>query len=126
MRRIPAIVLLLVIGLSLTTPLLLASPESKIAACCRRDGKHHCAKMAHSAHAEDSPGTLRIAATATCPLFNGGQGATAIADIAVTPPLTRVFSALATHIAKAPQAEAQGRIFKSRASQKRGPPSLLA
>jgi len=124
-RRIPAIVLLFVIGLSLTTPLLLASPESKIAACCRRDGNHHCAKMAHSAHSEDSPGTLRVAATATCPLFNGGKAAPASAETAVPPPSTQRLSALAVQIAKAPQAEVQGRISKSRASQKRGPPALL-
>jgi len=125
-RRVSAQFLLLVISLSLTTPLLLADSDSKIAACCRRDGKHHCAKMAGAHQVEDSAGTVRVTAKATCPLFNGGKAAPAVAGTAVAPPSFFESFALAIQIAKAPQAEAQGRISKSRSSQKRGPPALLA
>ena len=119
--------MLFLISFSLTTPLLLAGPDSKIAACCRRDGKHHCAKMAAEAsHTDEASGTVRVTATATCPLFNGGKGAPATTGAAVTPPAPFAFFTLAVQIAKAPQAEAQGRISKSRSAQKRGPPALLA
>jgi len=103
-RRVSAQFLLLVISLSLKTPLFLADSVSKIAACCRRDGKHHCAKMAGAHQVEDSAGTVRVTAKATCP--NGGKTAPAVADTAVAPPSFFESFALAIQIAKAPQAEA--------------------
>ena len=119
--------MLFLISFSLTTPLLLAGPDSKIAACCRRDGKHHCAKMAaETSPTDDAAGNVRVTATATCPLFNGGKSAPAATGAAITPPVPVTFFTLAIQIARAPQAEAQGRISNSRSAQKRGPPALLA
>jgi hypothetical protein len=43
MRRALASFFVFVIGLPLITPLVLADPRSGLPACCRRDGKHHCA-----------------------------------------------------------------------------------
>jgi hypothetical protein len=42
MRRALASLLLVLIGLPLSTPLLLAGPRPELPACCRRGGKHHC------------------------------------------------------------------------------------
>jgi len=42
MRRVPASLLLALWSLGLALPFLQAQP-SAIPACCRRDGKHHCA-----------------------------------------------------------------------------------
>lgn len=125
MRRIPATVLLLLINLSLISPLLFATTDSKIAACCRRDGKHHCAKMAQEAHADDDPGAIRITATATCPLYSGAKGAPAFASIAIGPPLPVIGITLKTDIDGVVQAEVQRLSSESRSAQKRGPPSLL-
>ncbi|WP_260705509.1 hypothetical protein [Edaphobacter flagellatus] len=45
MRRILAILLLLIPGLPLVSPLLMAAdgPDASLPACCRRNGSHHCA-----------------------------------------------------------------------------------
>src|SRR5215472_12285135 len=43
MRRALASLLLVLIGVPLITPILLADPRPALPACCRRDGKHHCA-----------------------------------------------------------------------------------
>lgn len=67
MRRAPASLLLAVIGLPLITPLLLADARSQLPACCRRDGKHHCAMAAMIAHTAEGPGFAVSAAR--CPLF---------------------------------------------------------
>lgn len=46
MRRALAWLLLVLIGIPLISPLLLADPRPEMPACCRRDGKHHCAMPA--------------------------------------------------------------------------------
>lgn len=122
MRRIPASVLLLLFSYMLTTPLLFAEPESKIAACCRRDGKHHCQKMAQMA---DSDGGVRITPTATCPLFTPGASAPASGAVAITAPPPTGFVTVIAEPLPAQQAELHLRISESRAWRKRGPPSLL-
>ena len=67
MRRALASLLLAVLGLLLITPLLLADTRSELPACCRRDGKHHCATAAMNTASVNGPG---FAATAPkCPLF---------------------------------------------------------
>ena len=44
MRRAFAVTLVLVFSLPLIAPLLASTPdESQLPACCRRNGKHHCA-----------------------------------------------------------------------------------
>jgi hypothetical protein len=76
-RRIPASLLLLLISFSLISPLLAAPVETKLPACCRRDGKHRCAAMQSQMH---QSGGLKIA-TAACaqypqlkatPVISGG------------------------------------------------------
>lgn len=42
MRRIPASLLLVLLCFGFALPFLQAQPSS-VPACCRRDGKHHCA-----------------------------------------------------------------------------------
>jgi hypothetical protein len=44
MRRVASALLLLVFSLPLIAPAFLSTPDdSQLPACCRRDGKHHCA-----------------------------------------------------------------------------------
>jgi hypothetical protein len=126
MRRIPASVLLLLFSYTLITPLLFAEPESKIAACCRRDGKHHCAKMAQMAHAAEAGDTVRITNSKTCPLFPPGASAPVTGDVAVPAPNPVFIIAVEAIPAPAEQVEIHRRIAAARAWLKRGPPSLLA
>ena len=125
MRHISASVLLILFSYTLITPLLFAEPESQIAACCRRDGKHHCAKMAQAAHA-DAADTLRVTNSKTCPLFPPGASAPVTGDVAVPAPNPVFITAVEAFPAPAEQVEIRRRIAAARAWQKRGPPSLLA
>ena len=83
MRRIPAIVLLLVaFSLSLISPLLLAGQQKELPACCRRDGKHHCGKQMGQPPADG----VQIGALSTCPLFPNGKVTPAPNQTGATPP----------------------------------------
>jgi hypothetical protein len=48
MRRLAASLLLTLLCAGLTLPLLLQTQGDGVPACCRRSGKHHCAKPAQS------------------------------------------------------------------------------
>jgi hypothetical protein len=63
MRRALASILLGLLSFPLIAPVLRANTVSDLPACCRRDGKHHCA-MSESAAGEG----LKAAQT-QCPLF---------------------------------------------------------
>lgn len=71
MRRVPAILLVLLFSYSLIGPALLVDDHANLPACCRRDGKHHCG-MAEGAMANaPSTGPAVAAARVKCPLFPG-------------------------------------------------------
>jgi hypothetical protein len=55
-RRLLSILLLLAFGLPFATPLLAlsGSSDTTLPACCRRDGKHHCARST-SAESTNTP-----------------------------------------------------------------------
>jgi 4'-phosphopantetheinyl transferase EntD len=69
MRRGIALFLMVLFGLWPLTGTLAASDESRLPACCRRHGAHHCA-MALAAMARLKPSkTPVLEAPATCPSF---------------------------------------------------------
>ncbi len=114
---------LTVIGFSLIPSALFAEKTSELPACCRRDGKHHCASMA--AKHTQPPGVAIAGLRTKCPLFPAG-GAVPASGNAVAPVAAHVFVApVAVYPTAAAQTEAQYRVSFSRSSQKRGPPSLL-
>ncbi|HUO29233.1 MAG TPA: hypothetical protein VMU80_08455 [Bryobacteraceae bacterium] len=128
MRRVPAILLVCVISYSLIGPALFSGAESELPACCRRDGKHHCAMMnmdeapAGSTLSGPSIGALK----ARCPNFPKGgvllpQSAPALLATAI--PAHR---AMVRELTIQAQAEAGYRVSVSRSHQKRGPPSFLS
>jgi hypothetical protein len=67
MRRLLASLLLVVISLSLVSPVLASAAKSNLPACCLRHGKHHCA-MAAEISTHGGPG-LRDA----CPFRTYGS-----------------------------------------------------
>jgi hypothetical protein len=71
LRRFSAILLLLLFGLSLLSPLFGSDGEANLPACCRRAGKHHCAMPAGSG-APDSGPALR--GKGRCPSYPSGFG----------------------------------------------------
>jgi hypothetical protein len=90
MRRFLASLLLVVISLSLVSPLLASAAKSDVPACCLRNGKHHCA-MGAPVSSNGNPG-LR----ADCPFQNQGslaasssQQSSVVTPAAVTPAILR-------------------------------------
>jgi hypothetical protein len=123
-RRYPAIVLLLVaFSLSLISPLLLAKSQKELPACCRRDGKHHCAKQMGQPPLEG----VQIAALATCPLFPAGKVTPAPSQTGAEPPVFAITDAsVVNHPAPAAQPAMRQSAVGFRPWQQRGPPSLVS
>ena len=114
-------------SVQLLSPLLSAEPESKLPACCRRDGKHGCS-MAKKSLPPSTQGKPSLASNkVTCPLYPTGQSLPVSERAAGTPIYPAAWLPPATKkIDVAEQLEARLRISFSRATQKRGPPSSSA
>lgn len=101
---------------------LYAPAENKLPACCRRDGKHHCAMMAASS--EPSSETQLRAEPAACPFRS--QASTAAFAIAYLPTTSSIyFAGLESHPAIHEQTQAAYRVSETRSHQKRGPPASV-
>jgi hypothetical protein len=72
MRRLLASLLLVLISLSLVSPVLASATKSNVPACCLRNGKHHC-EMGAEVSTHGKPGFR-----ASCPFQT--QGALLAAD----------------------------------------------
>lgn len=124
LRRFISSSLLFLFSLTLLAPLLAAFPataEENLPACCRRDGKHGCAKRATPA---DLPGAALLNATPHCGQYPsapssaaGHAGAAVVAQSAVS---LSVVSALA------PWHSIGWRDQSAPAAHLRGPPAPLA
>jgi hypothetical protein len=69
MRRALALLLVAVLSFPLIAPVLLANTASDLPACCRRDGKHHCA-VVDMANQRELPASQSVKALQPrCPLF---------------------------------------------------------
>jgi hypothetical protein len=122
MRRVWASLLVAVFSFSLTIPLL--SDDASLAACCRRNGQHHCAMMAM--HPSSAPSDTPKALAARCPNFQK-VGLVSAASRLWTPDASRAFfAAVVSHPAVHPQIEARQRVSLARSCQKRGPPVFLS
>lgn len=124
MRRILSIWLLLVLGLGPAIASIpaaaFASVESRLPACCRRSGQHHCA-MAGTLPQAGSETT--IAANDPCPFAPQSLASTAPAFAAFLQPASQSF--LPASERRAPQGVAHAARQSDRRSQpKRGPPAL--
>ena len=122
-RRVISNCLLLLLLLPLIWPLFAASAaEANLPACCRRQGKHHCAMSAGLAGSADPGGVWFTAAQEKCPCYPTSSAMTHL-NFFTSAPDTTVFSnvrGLQTCLA---HAEACYRISFDRSRQKRGPPN---
>jgi DNA-binding XRE family transcriptional regulator len=117
--RFIAIALLLIFSGDSALPALLADSESSLPACCRRDGKHHCAMTE-----KEAAGPSWRTATRKCPLFPKRTVAF-FTDQAAPLPASRFAGWIASHPVTKAQTEALYHISHSRTRQKRGPPSFV-
>ena len=121
-RRALAISLMLLFSLPLVSSLLGAgAAEASVPACCRRDGRHHCAMPAE----EQDQGSGAHAVREKCP-YTPATPAVLLLHSFTPETAAAIFAGVIRHPAVSPQTDAQLRVSFDRVRQKRGPPSLLA
>jgi hypothetical protein len=136
MRRLLSILMMLVLGLGPTVTAVPASSlasalrgsisgkidESQLPACCRRNGRHHCALSAQAASAGAASRENSISANECCPCPPGTLLSTA-------PSITAIVSthadsiALASEYRPANTTAANAQASDRRSEPKRGPPT---
>jgi len=118
-RRITGVLLLLLLTSPLVTPLFARNPQADLPACCRRNGKHHCAQRMQAPASEK---VLFRSAGMKCPMFPV-RLATPGHRLQILPTSAQSFyGAIVSHPAIHARAEISYRICWSRSQQKRGPP----
>jgi hypothetical protein len=132
MRRALSILMILFFGLGPLAVTLSAGDDSRLPACCRRDGAHHCAMSAQTAAqmaammSDADPATPTVKAPATCPYFPGYTVASSTTNLALSSPPLSLPTLLAEPHSPA-TGRAAARISKIRTRANRGPPaSFLA
>lgn len=132
MRRLLGFLLLATVGLPLWAPLLALGqpPGASLPACCRRDGKHHCA-MGMAAMGESASAAEQVPAWKAprerCPFCPGSVSAAYHHEVGSTASTQPAFAYVAAHPLGPIQTESKRRVSRDRSRQKRGPPfSLLA
>jgi len=123
-RRLLSLTLLLLFSLPLIAPLVALgqSPESQLAACCRRAGAHHCTMSAEQLAALDG-GQHFTAPQTRCPMFPKAV-APAHRETAALAVSATFYAGIVSHPAQFHQVEAWARVALDGARQKRGPPSV--
>jgi hypothetical protein len=116
--------LLLILACDTALPALLAGPESNLPACCRRDGKHHCAMMGMLEQQQENSGPSWNTVAKKCPLFPRATVAF-FADPCTPIPATGFAGLLSGASVVKAQSEVLFHVSHSRTRQKRGPPSLV-
>ena len=127
MRRTLSIFFVLLFGLGPLAASLGAEEDTRLPACCRRLGTHHCAMSMRMAAmiAEAASSKPIIMAPASCPHFPGYTVATASAPQALAAsPVSLPFLLGLSHSPAAGRAAARLSQIRTRAS--RGPPASLA
>jgi hypothetical protein len=121
-RRAFAILLLLLFSAPLIAPALAFPPDnSQLPACCRRDGKHHCAM---TMEVGSIPSSFHVVSE-RCPYSPFTHGPL-MPQHAFAAPADSTFSPASGPAAIAREAEAGYRISADRNRHKRGPPQKLA
>ena len=118
--RIVASSLLALFSASMALPVIAPDLRPALPACCRRDGKHHCAMM-DMITGED--GTPRVMPS-RCPMYPSYSVTANYEGLSTPPPVHEFDSFLLASPAPKAQGEILYRISYSRSRQERGPPSL--
>jgi len=120
-RRTTGVLLLLLLTSPLVTPLFAGNPRADLPACCRRNGKHHCAEQMRMPPSE---GAQFASAGMKCPMFPVGLATLGHSPQILSTTSQYFYGAIVSHPAIHAQAEISYRVCWSRSQQKRGPPVL--
>ena len=124
MRRVAAMLLAVWISALLMLPAMLAGGQSRVPACCRAAGKHHCS-LRHAASPESGP-TLQTT-QAACPLWQPDRATLPAHQATPINLAASVFDvALKPHAVAAAHSASLYNPSFSRSRQKRGPPVFFA
>jgi hypothetical protein len=124
-RRLIGITLLLLLSLSLISPVLAlgGSSAANLPACCRRNGAHRCMLKMHQAKSSGS-GINLSAIPQKCPAYPAvvtsvqhGKRSFHAASL--------IFAEIASHPSVKTQNQARARVAFDRSRHKRGPPTDL-
>ena len=116
--------LLACFSVALIPPALFVESESKLPACCRKDGKHCCSMTAAPNGRPSSAGAGVV--REKCPSFPQSRSTSPSGRANGIMPRQTFFAAILSHPALHAQTEARYRVAFSRARQKRGPPEILS
>jgi len=125
LARLLALIVSAALSLPLISPVLSIAGEPNLPSCCRRDGKHHCARPGMAGASRASTPVIH-GSPAQCPLFPSGKSIPVAAKAATPVPVRLAFRPPVSGPAAVEQIEVQYRLSLYRASQDRGPPSLLS
>jgi hypothetical protein len=121
MRRVISLSLMVLFSLALMTPFFAPDADSKLPACCRRSGRHHCMMRLMGEGNRREPGFTTVTEKCPCSPFSASaahsQGSSTDAG-------DEFYAEIRRHPACAPQTEALYRLSLLRSHQKRGPPSF--
>jgi len=131
MRRILSILLLLVLGLGPAVPVgALASSirsgwtgkidESRVPACCRRDGKHHCSMSAEQF--ANLSGEITVTASDSCPCMPRALASTA-PQLSALPQTAPIATYLCTEFQALRSLDSAAHTSSRRDWPRRGPPA---
>ena len=128
MRRTLGFVLTALLSYPLIAPFILASEDSNLPACCRRNGQHHCSMGADTLMDGAGPatGVAFHAAVSRCPDYPVATGSSAESKFLATSDSQAIFAAIVSHPAVQAQTEARYRVSFSRSHHKRGPPAFTS
>jgi hypothetical protein len=123
MKKVSANVLVLLMLAPLFLWLMIPDAQSSLPACCRKDGKHHCAMMGMMEHEKQDSSTALRDSSSICP--NRSKLAVPSASSFAAPPVSGIaYAQLATQPFRIVQILASARISEARSHLKRGPPAL--
>jgi len=127
MRRALALFLLAVLSFPLIAAGLYPSADAQLPACCRRDGRHHCAMSDESERmAQPSSGPAVRANQPKCPYYPAATSITGDPNVAILRDSPAILYSLVHQAPALVHAAPRYRIPFSRTRQKRGPPAPLA
>ena len=126
MRRAVSLLLILFFGLGPLTATLQAQDDSRLPACCRRNGAHHCAMSDAmiAAMVRALAGKPVIGAPAHCPCYPGHNHATVASFYALAPRKSDL-PALLQELHNSVFAGNTPRLVPTRTHSGRGPPTWL-